>query len=482
VPVWLSEGIAEYYSTFEVSPNGREVYLGRVLEDRLQHLIETPMIPLETLLSVDHDSPLYNEGNRRTTFYAQAWALTHMLLRGKPDRTRELAAYVDNISNGMAPKQAWQQAFRSQEIARELDVYVRRQAFTSLRIRFPDKLATFEGTAAPMPPAEVQAFLAELLINQDRLDEAADILKRASTLEPANPRFGIAAAFLDLARRDRAAAEKRLRELGAPGDWFGSYLAGVAVADLADYDGDWADPQWVETARRHFTAARTSGPELANALARMAELELRRREGPSPATLEAIKRARLLAPGRHDYVLTHAQVLARQSEFAAARSVLGPLLSTQYPSQIREAARNLMVRIVDVETSRLTRSGGVPPKSATTAPAATPALEFPTPSTGRPVFRELQAGEQRVEGFLERIECPAGRPVFHLKTPAGAMTFTATQLPAVDLISYRADVTGTVSCGPFKEPLAVYLTWRPASDGSGARVAVAIEILPKDPS
>jgi hypothetical protein len=480
VPVWLSEGIAEYYSTFEVSPNGREVYLGRVLEDRLLHLNQTPMIPLETLLSVDHDSPLYNEGNRRTTFYAQAWALTHMLLRGKPDRTRELAAYLDNISNGMAPKQAWQQAFGTQEIARELDAYVRRQAFTSLRIRFPDKLATFEGTAAPMPPAEVQAVLAELLINQDRLDEAADILKRASTLAPASPRFGIAAAFLDLARRDRAAAEKRLRELGAPGDWLGSYLAGVAVADLADSEGDRPEPHWVETARRHFTAARTSGPEQANALARMAELELRSREGPSPATLEAIKRARALAPGRHDYAITHAQILARQSEFAAARAVLGPFLSNQYAAEIRDAARDLLTRIAEVEIARLARSGGLPAKSGASAGAA-PSPEFPTPSTGRPVFRELRPGEQRAEGTLTGIECPEGRPVFRLKTATGVTTFTGTQLAGVDLISYRPDVTGTVDCGPFKEPMSVYITWRPAPDGSGARIVIAIEFLPKRP-
>jgi hypothetical protein len=141
-----------------------------------------------------------------------------------------------------------------------------------------------------------------------------------------------------------------------------------------------------------------------------------------------------------------------------------------------------MARIVEVEMSRLTASGGLPPKTAATAPPATPAPEFPTPSAGRPIFRELQAGEQRVEGLLERIECPAGRPVFHLKTPTLALTFTATQLPAVDLISYRSDVTGSVTCGPFKEPLAVYVTWRPASDGSGARVAIAIEILPKAPA
>ena len=480
VPVWLSEGIAEYYSTFELIGDGREVRLGLVLEDRLAHLNETPMLPLETLLSVDHESPLYNEGNRRSTFYAQAWALTHLILRGKPDRTRQLAAYLDNLSNGLAPKQAWDKAFGSEDMARELDGYVRRQAFMTVRHRFPDKLAKFEGTAVPVRPIEVQALLAELLMDQDRLDEAAEILKGASKLEPGNARFGIAAASLDLARRDRAAAEKRLRELGAPADWLGKYLAGIAVADLVDYDDNRPDPHWIDTARRYFTDARTSGPEQANALARMAELELRSREGPSPATLEAIQRARALAPGRHDYAITHAQVLARQSEFAAARAVLGPFLSNRYPVQIRDAARSLLARVAEVELSRLTRSLGLPPQSATSAPAGS-APEFPTPSAARPVFRDLQPGEQRAEGMLAGIDCPGGRPVFQLKTAAGVTTFSASQLAAVDLITYRPDVTGTVDCGPFKEPMAVYITWRPAADRSGARIAIAIEFLPKQP-
>ena len=54
------------------------------------------MLPLQTLLTVDHDSPLYNEGNRRSTFYAQSWALTHLILLGKPTERRSSSAYLEN--------------------------------------------------------------------------------------------------------------------------------------------------------------------------------------------------------------------------------------------------------------------------------------------------------------------------------------------------------------------------------------------------
>ena len=58
-------------------------------------------------------------------------------------------------------------------------------------------------------------------------------------------------------------------------------------------------------------------------------------------------------------------------------------------------------------------------------------------------------------------------------------TVVAPKLAGVDFITHRSDLTGQIECGPAKQPMAVYVTWRPAVDGSGARIAVAIEFLPK---
>jgi hypothetical protein len=77
-------------------------------------------------------------------------------------------------------------------------------------------------------------------------------------------------------------------------------------------------------------------------------------KGGAPAleTRTAIERARALAPGRYDYVFVHAQVFARQSEFAAAGQLLGPLMTNAYPQNIRDAARSLMQHIVGLESAR----------------------------------------------------------------------------------------------------------------------------------
>ena len=78
VPTWFNEGLAEYYSTYQMLGE-REATLGRVHENHVFALRER-FIPLTELLAVDHRSPLYNEGDRRNIFYAESWSLVPYLL------------------------------------------------------------------------------------------------------------------------------------------------------------------------------------------------------------------------------------------------------------------------------------------------------------------------------------------------------------------------------------------------------------------
>ena len=77
IPAWLNEGLAELYSSLE--PRGVKILVGQVIPGRLQALRSDRWIPLAALLAVDHASPLYNEKSRAGMFYAESWALVHML-------------------------------------------------------------------------------------------------------------------------------------------------------------------------------------------------------------------------------------------------------------------------------------------------------------------------------------------------------------------------------------------------------------------
>ena len=81
LPTWVSEGLAEYSSTFEVVSGGRKGRLGAAIASHTRLLRERPLIPLEILLEVDQTSPFYIESDKKNLFYAESWALTHCLLR-----------------------------------------------------------------------------------------------------------------------------------------------------------------------------------------------------------------------------------------------------------------------------------------------------------------------------------------------------------------------------------------------------------------
>lgn len=76
---------------------------------------------------------------------------------------------------------------------------------------------------------------------------------------------------------------------------------------------------------------------------------------------------------------------------------------------------------------------------------------------------------------------PGGRAAFHVRTADGPFRALAPNMPDVEFITYRDDLTGTVKCGALQPGMGVYLTWRGSDDTKEPRVAVAVEFLPKTP-
>ena len=109
---------------------------------------------------------------------------------------------------------------------------------------------------------------------------------------------------------------------------------------------------------------------------------------------------------------------------------------------------------------------------------ATPGAPRVTPDAEpKPAYRELQKGEQQVEGLLQRVECPTGRPVsFVLRVTDKPERFEAARLADVEYIAHTPDFKGPMSCGGRGPGDRVLLTWKTAGT---ARRAVAIEFLPR---
>jgi Protein of unknown function (DUF1570) len=476
LPAWLNEGLAEYYSTYEFSQGGRQALIGRPIESHLRLLGEKPLLPLDQLLAVDRSSALYNEGERRSVFYAQAWALTHMLLLGEPSRADELAAFIRLRQAGTSENEAWRQAFGDLRVDRELERYAHRQSFRAFSFKFTEKLAAFDAQAEIMPAADVQAFLAGLHIRQGRHDAAVRLVAPVLKADPSHMLANVAMASAEAEQEDYAGAMGRLMGLGSAGDWFVSYAAGTAFTDLIHRQQRASDAH-VAAARSHFDAVRRHR-EVPNVLAHLAMLDLLSPGKPKPESRALIEQARRLAPGRDDYALIHARLLAMDDQFAAARQMLAPLMAPGYPDHVRETARSWMGTVVRMEEVRRAASER---RTAEPATAYEPqGTSSPPPSPVRPVFRVTAAGETRLEGTLERIDCAPRAPVtFHVRTPAGIATLQAESLDKVEFITYRDDLAGSISCGTWKRPAGVYVTWRDGAK-AGVKTIVAVEFLPLD--
>ena len=95
----------------------------------------------------------------------------------------------------------------------------------------------------------------------------------------------------------------------------------------------------------------------------------------------------------------------------------------------------------------------------------------------KPIYREVKSGEERVEGLLQRVDCPYRRPVtFWVKLKDRVGKYQAPRLDAVEYIAHSADFKGPMTCGGRTPADRVYLTWK--SEGNVTRV-VAVEFLPR---
>jgi hypothetical protein len=502
MPLWLNEGLAEFYSTFALMNDGHRAQIGRPIPEHLLLLNGSLRVPLGDLLKVDHASPLYNEGNRASDFYAESWALTHMLLNGQPSRVSELTEYLRRVSAGTTEMQAWDEVLGTQRTDNELRVYLRRPTMNTVVIDFAEKITAVPVTETTLSTADAAGFLAALQVRNLGPDAAAKVLDAALTQDQTNAAVNVAMARIDLARHDPAGAAKRLLALTPPSDWLFAYEAGIFLTEAAETDRSLAGPGDVLTrASQLLETVRRTHPDLPNALAQHAAIEiLTGTSPPSKAAQDDIARARALSPGRIEFALTQAELFANARDFVSARAVIGPLMTPLYPEDVRNAARRLMGGLVDYEQSlSASRSRSLASGSNAGTPAGAPSSnersrsiavpdsdrDKPRDTTGQgrfvPIFRTVQAGEQRFEGVLERIECPGGAPVrFLVREATGLTPIEVARMADVDFISYRDDLTGGVQCGPFKEPMHVYVTVREGPAPARERTVVAVEFLPKN--
>lgn len=214
VPAWFNEGLAEYYSQFEVRKDGREIVLGKPIGYHVRRMREEKFLPLATLLAVDRDSPYYNEGSKRNVFYAESWALVHYLIANEnAQRQGQFTRFLQLTGMGMRSESAFRAAFQNdfEAVEKELKAYVTRDSYVGRIIPLDTPLSSdAEVQSTPVSDAEAQAYLGDLLLHTNRLSDAEQYIQKALALDSKVPMAHASLGMLRFRQRRMADAQKEL--------------------------------------------------------------------------------------------------------------------------------------------------------------------------------------------------------------------------------------------------------------------------------
>lgn len=193
-PLWLNEGVAELYSTMR--PIGSKVQVGGLIEGHMIAFRTEKPIPLREMLAAGPDSPLYNKKRHAGMFYAQAWALTHML-QLQPDYRGGFGKIVQLITEKQDSATAIEAALGRPivRVQKDLDAYMRGDSF--LGVNFDIKMAGKADVVVGTPSAtDIVVTRAAMMGIAHQLDDAAALLDAEIAKTPKEPALHVAKGFL----------------------------------------------------------------------------------------------------------------------------------------------------------------------------------------------------------------------------------------------------------------------------------------------
>lgn len=208
LPVWLNEGLADLYSSLE--PKGDQAVVGRPLAGRAGILMRQRWMDLNALFAVDAQSPYYNEREKMSIFYAESWALTHMLALGQ-DYRPGFSKFMAAIGTGHSAADALQSVYGKSvaQVTLALHAYLRQAsvqaAVFDVKLSKPD----LEPVVSDAPELNVELALADLLASQKRtLGEAAERLGQLAAAHPETPDVQESLGYLAWEQKDTKKAQE----------------------------------------------------------------------------------------------------------------------------------------------------------------------------------------------------------------------------------------------------------------------------------
>ena len=347
-PLWLKEGMAEVYSTFETT--GYNARIGKPIDHHLRLLAQQPLMPLAELFAVTHDSPQYNERDRQGIFYAESWLLTQFLMAGdNPAYKARFEQFTPLLRKGQLPEPAFTNALQTSLPAMEAELrrYLQHGQFAPIDLVLrADISSPITLTTRTITPVETYFRLGDELFRIDRPDAAELYFTQAQKLAPASP---LPCEGLGLLAAQRGRHDDALRNLKDALQRGSTSFLAYYIHARERYRLT-ADSQDRYAPLKNDAAAEIRG-ELQKSLALMPDYGPAHEllgffemvQGENLALAEQhLQRAIQLEPENSSYLFSLAQVQLRSHDTDAARRTLQPLLLPNADAKLRAHAKEMI--------------------------------------------------------------------------------------------------------------------------------------------
>ena len=494
IPPWVNEGLAEYYQTFHLETD-ETARLGEAPEASLRLLKEQTLIPLERFFALDYYT-LRNQGNHgKNIFYAESWALFHYLQESRKGALREqLKTFLNSLLENQPTASAFEKAFQTNFAAmdKELKSYVAQPLFNG-------RIVTIKGSvnsksqlqSEPLTESEAITYQGDLLLNLNRLNEAADLLRRAIALDSKNA-LANAALGATLARQNKFDQARLFFEKSvslAPQNFLPYFYYADALGRAAVTDENFVRPFSAETTARMdelLEQAIELNPDFAGAYRLSAFVEFANNSDLNDAAAK-LKKALWLEPGNEFYALDLGRIYYRQEKFDEARVLARRVFAFSEEARTRADAQVLLSNVNSLEEQlRQIRERNARKKTENDSPAIELTDEELINQSLNEALRKPKAGEKRFVGYLSQIACDDKTINFVIEAknqqPGQTLKLRANDFLSVAFMAFTAEASGKqVGCGKRKSEDLVVATYRPATevkpnfDGE----IVAVEFVPK---
>jgi tetratricopeptide (TPR) repeat protein len=350
-PLWLEEGLAEYFSNAEL--RAKSMYAGLPVKAHMETLRLRTLLPLEELFAVQRESNTYNLPSGQAVFYAESWAVVDWLIRNSGRSRAEFYAFLSDMERGVAPADALRAHYGKSldDLRTALVAYARAlYVWSGFRMDVSDADTTL--TTAPLDRAgalyELGSFLAGM---REMAPEAERHFREALKVNPKHARSLAALAMLraDDRRYDESAPLFEEALAAGPNDTniildYAESLLERQVGPMAlTGEVSAADASHFRKARELASRALARGGDKARALGDLGITYAVESDSGLAPGIAALEEAHALAPSRTDVAL-HLFAMYRRTDDRPRADPLFARLDALHNPQVAYALRAVILR------------------------------------------------------------------------------------------------------------------------------------------